>query len=99
MDLQAQMEAYRRRKIMKYLAAIVVFSLIWILYSFVERQHQAAMCMSLWSCAENGENECVRQNLEAGADPNCQNGEPMRRAKQFGHRDTVAILRRAGARE
>jgi len=76
----------------------VIASGCWI-YQHVRQARQMALCTNLWSSAQEGDNNSVIQFLKEGADPNCQDGEPLRRANTAGHQDTANILKRAGAKE
>lgn len=63
------------------------------------KTRENARCADLWSSAQAGENYQVEMLLKDGLDPNCQHGEALRRARLGGHADTVAILKRYGAKE
>jgi hypothetical protein len=58
-----------------------------------------AACINLASNAEEGNNALVEEQLKAGTDPNCQNGDPVRSARRGNHEDTVSLLKRYGAKE
>jgi hypothetical protein len=64
----------------------------------IDMSQQSAACSCLWSSAESGDMLTVRQKLEEGTDPNCQDGEPLKRALQSKHRGIAFILRSYGAR-
>lgn len=58
-----------------------------------------ARCSDLWSSAGEGQNAQVELLLKEGIDPNCMHGEALKHARLKGHDDTVAILKRYGAKE
>jgi hypothetical protein len=63
------------------------------------KARENARCADLWSAAKEGQNDQVEMLLKDGLDPNCQHGEALKRARLAGHEDTVAILKRYGAKE
>jgi hypothetical protein len=69
-----------------------VWRVLWI-------EREDSFCSALWSAAKEGQNDEVETLLKDGHDPNCQHGEALRRARLAGHEDTVAILKRYGAKE
>jgi hypothetical protein len=84
-----------KRSITAATACLFFLCIVLAVASEMHLVRQEALCDDLWSCAEDGENNCVVEKLKEGADPGCSNGEPTRRAKQGGHNDTVEILNRA----
>ena len=65
----------------------------------LSQAQEKARCSSLWSSAGEGQNAQVELLLKEGIDPNCMHGEALKEARLKGHEDTVAILKRYGAKE
>jgi hypothetical protein len=77
---------------------ILIASICWI-GRLLFKAREDARCADLWSSAQSGENADVERLLKEGLDPNCDNREAIKRARQAGHEDTVAILKRYGAKD
>jgi hypothetical protein len=92
------MKHSRSKRIWVSLGLLAIIAVGWRLYRLNQELNQEALCDGLWSSAESGENASVIDFLKRGADPNCENGEPLRRALLGEHPDTADILRKAGAR-
>ena len=86
------------KRIRIIIVCILVCSLAGFGYVKLHQARQDALCMNLWSSAQSGENSAVQQFIDEGADPNCDNGEPLRRANLGGHQDIVILLKCNGAK-
>ena len=87
-----------KKRIRIIVASILVCSLGGFAYMKLHYARHDALCSNLWSSAQSGENSAVQLYIDEGADPNCANGEPLRRAKLAEHQDTIMLLKRNGAK-
>jgi hypothetical protein len=92
------------KKTIVLLTLCCLFAFLRFLWYALNIAKQSASCDCLWSSAESGEVRPVLEKLEEGIDPNCERGEPLKRALRnradvpHNNRAMVFLLRHYGAR-